>query len=131
MEFTAPSRLEVIKYTAPPGVNGRDSVIVFLRRIAEQTCNVMPDSTEVYLQFYDKKQIYEIYCKQFSLIHNELPPVLAYCYVTWKEHAGHIKIRKVKKFTKWATCESSYDEVFGMVAACLPASDFIVTELTI
>lgn len=102
-------RREVINYTAPPEVNGRDSVIVFLRRIADQTGNVMPDSTEVHLPFYDKKQVYEIYCEQFRLLHNEPPPVLAYFYATWKENADHIKIRKVTKFTKCATCESFKD----------------------
>ena len=44
--------------------NNRDAIVVFLRRIADQTGNSMPEKEEIHLPFYDKKEVYGIFCKQ-------------------------------------------------------------------
>lgn len=108
-ENVANQRRENITYAPESKTIARDSVAVFLRRIADQTGNIMPDSDEVHLPFYDKKQVYEVYCDQYRALYNTTPPVISIFYSTWKKDAFNIKIRRVTKFTKCAVCESFKD----------------------
>lgn len=84
----------------------KDAVVVFLRRIADQTANAMPNSKELHLPFYDKQEVYKLFCPQYKAIEKKKPPTLAYFYRVWKESVPHIKIRRVTKFTLCGTCES-------------------------
>ena len=84
----------------------RDGIAVFLRRLADQTGNIMPDSCEVHLPFYDKKEVYKLFCSQYEAIEKKKPPTSSYFYATWKDCLSHIKIRRVHRFTLCGDCEA-------------------------
>jgi len=83
----------------------KDCVVVFLRRIAEQAGNAMPDCPDIHLPFYDKKEVYQMFCTQFKALESVKPPVSSYFYSVWKDSVPHIKIRRVTRFTVCSTCE--------------------------
>lgn len=89
----------------------RDSIVVFLRRIADQTGNTMPDTQQVHLPFYDKQDVYKLFCDQYRALEQTAPPQLTYFYSVWKRYAGHIKVRTVTRFAKCTICESFKDEM--------------------
>lgn len=104
-------RREVLIYTGQSKAQSRDSIVVFLRRIAEQTGNSMPDTPEVHLPFYDKKEVYKLFCDQFKVLEQTPPPTMAYFYATWKDSVSHIKVRTVTRFAKCGICEAFKDEM--------------------
>lgn len=84
----------------------RDAVICFLDRFAESTADCMPDSNERHLPLFQKKAVYEVFCKQYSVLYGDCdPPSLPYFYSTWKKHCRDIKVRRIQRFTKCTECE--------------------------
>ena len=84
----------------------KDSIAVFLRRIADQTGNAMPDTRDIHLPFYDKKEVYNLFCTQYSAMEKKSPPQSSYFYNIWSQSLPHIKIRRVTRFTLCGECES-------------------------
>lgn len=83
-----------------------DAMIIFLERLVSSTAERMPDSGEAHLPFFEKKQVYEVFCREYELLYNSNTiPTFSYFTEVWKKHCSWIKVRKSTRFTKCSTCE--------------------------
>lgn len=92
-----------------PGSLGRelakDSIIVFLRRVADATGEEMPDTKEVHLPFFKKEALFEVFEFEFNRINNSVSaPSLGYFLRMWGKYCSHIKVRKSRRFKECDIC---------------------------
>ena len=83
----------------------KDSIIIFLSRLADSTAGNMPDKSEQHLPFFKKSEVYRRYENEYSILNSTEPPSMSYFYHVWKKHCSSIKVRRVSRFTKCSTCE--------------------------
>ena len=84
----------------------RDSIVCFLERLAEDTADCMPDNNERHLPYFRKKDVFEQFLKDFSVLNNgKDPPRRHYFLRTWKRCCPYIKIRKRHRFAICTQCE--------------------------
>ena len=89
--------------------DGKDSIICFLERLANDTADKMPDTEEQHLPFFQKKEVYELFCKEFQSLHISAPPSIPYFSNVWIQFCNKIKVRKVSRFSKCTICEDLRD----------------------
>jgi len=69
----------------------------------------MPDCSEVHLPFFRKLDAYISFREHFAEVDSSgspvAPPSYAYFLRVWRENYPHIKVRKVRRFTKCEECE--------------------------
>lgn len=100
------SKLEPAHSRGPNYTASRDSIAVFLRRLADQTVNKMPDKDDVHLPFYDKKEVYSLFCDQYKAIEKRRPPSSSNFHSVWHSSLLYIKIRRVTRLMLCPVCES-------------------------
>lgn len=92
--------------THAKGAVQRDSIVSFLERLAENTGDKMPDSNEMHLPFFKKKEVFLTFVDEFNdLYPSSKAPTEDYFLRTWKFNCFHVKVRKNSRFTKCDTCE--------------------------
>lgn len=84
---------------------GRDSIISFLRRLADKTAGKMPDKQEQHLPFFKKAEVYRRFEEEHAILYSTEPPTPSYFYSVWKSHCSDIKVRKTTRFAKCDVCE--------------------------
>lgn len=84
---------------------GRDAVVSYLERLADETGEKMPDRPERHLPFFRKREVYEHFVKEYRILHDGVPPVKSYFAWTWKLCCANIKVRKLSRFSKCSICE--------------------------
>lgn len=84
----------------------RDSIVIFLERLADITGDKMPDRDEFHLPFFKKLEVYEAFEMEFKELHRgSTVPSISYFTHTWKQYCFHIKVRKHSRFAKCDVCE--------------------------
>ena len=93
----------------------RDAVVCFLDRFADSTADRIPDTNERHLPLFQKKAVYEMFCKQYYVLYGDRgKPSLPYFYSTWKKYCSDIKVRRIQRFTKCTECEYIRDSLEKM-----------------
>lgn len=87
-------------------VNHEDKITTFLRRLADNTAERMPDTTEFHLPFIEKKQVYQRFLDEYKILYGDNPPSQSYFLRIWKQRLPEIKIRKRTRFTICHECET-------------------------
>lgn len=101
----------------------RDSVICFMERLVDSTADMMPDTNEKHLPYFQKSAVYDLFCAEFAKLEKDkTPPTQSYFLITWGKYCSNVKIRKVQRFTKCTECEYERD------ALAKAGTDISVTE---
>ncbi len=89
------------------GSDQKDSIITCLERLAEGSGDKMPDTDEVHLPFFRKRDVYQYFQKEFEILYGSTLkcPCRSYFYRIWKKDCRNIKVRKLGRFAKCSTCE--------------------------
>lgn len=87
----------------------RDSVVLFLKRIAEETGDKMPTRPHINLPVMSREQVWKEFCDHF-VKHDTLgkrlcPPTFSYFCQVWKNWCPHIKTHRNHGFTVCTRCE--------------------------
>jgi len=84
-------------------------VLTFLQHMSTFNADKMPDSDEVHLPYVRKLDLYMAFRDQFkddgSHGHRIRPTSYSYFIRIWREYLPHIKVRKVRRFSKCGDCE--------------------------
>ncbi len=91
----------------------REAVISFLHRIAEETGDKMPDTTDVHLPFHQKQDVFHHFKEDFkrTTMESSSLPSKSYFLRVWKDNCRFIKVRKATRFAKCDICENLRDEI--------------------
>ncbi len=86
---------------------GLDAIIGCLERLAESSGDKMPDSEEIHLPFFRKRDVYGYFVDEFKLLYTDSikVPTKSYFHRTWKRHCWNIKVRRLGRFAKCSICE--------------------------
>ncbi len=97
---------------------GREAIISFLLRLADETGDKMPDSSERHLPFHKMYEVYSQFQEDYKRTTSaslESLPSLNYFLKIWKLECRHIKVRKANRFTKCDICERLREETIRVV----------------
>ena len=88
----------------------RDTVVTFLRQLAEAQGDRMPDRSEVHLTYRSASQVFGLLEREWESRWSSTsePMTVSFSYFTrvWKESCNDIKIRSVHRFALCDTCET-------------------------
>ncbi len=85
----------------------RDAIITFLERLADNCGDKMPDSAEIHLPFFRKRDVLHSFKDEFRILYpiDVSLPSNSYFYRVWRQYARNIKVRKLGRFAKCTICE--------------------------
>ncbi len=85
----------------------RDAIITFLERLAENCGDKMPDTSEIHLPFFRKRDVLRSFKEEFRILYpiDVCLPSTSYFYRIWRKYAKNIKVRKLGRFAKCTICE--------------------------
>ena len=86
--------------------NQRETIVSFLLRLLSDIGDRMPNSDEVHLPFFRKRDVYLRLASYLRGITCPNIPTGHYFAKMWRSFCRHIKVRKVRRFAKCATCET-------------------------
>ncbi len=110
------SSFQVFDATLP--APGREAIISFLLRLADETGDKMPDSEERHLPFHKKYEVYAQFKEDFKRTTSETLeglPCMNYFLKIWKIECRHVKVRKTNRFTKCDICERLREETLRAI----------------
>lgn len=91
------------------GDTKRDSVVTFLKRIAEETGDKMPARPHINLPVMNREHLWREFCEHFvkhdSFGKRTSPPTFSYFCQIWKNWCPHIKTHRNHGFTVCPRCE--------------------------
>ncbi len=93
---------------------GREAVVSYLSRLAENTGDKMPDINEMHLPFHTKMEVYAHFKEEYKKTSSSSLagfPSANYFLRTWKSSCRFIKVRKRNRFSKCDICERLKDEM--------------------
>ena len=82
---------------------GKENIVSFIMRLANNTGERMTDSKEMHLPFHEKSEVYEHFKEDLKRANNAACknlPTQTYFLRIWKAHCRHIKARKTSRFSK-------------------------------
>lgn len=83
----------------------KDAILSFLLRLGEDCSEKMPDTNELHLPFFQKKEVYCLFLSEYKKLYSDPAPTSHYFMFIWKHNCQHIKVRKVSRFTICDICE--------------------------
>ena len=94
---------------------GKEFINAYLVNLAESTANRMPDSGELHLPYFEKKQVYQMFKTHWNehdgMGNIILAPTYAYFIKVWGSNCRNIKCRRVHRFSKCDICEKLRQEL--------------------
>lgn len=85
---------------------GRECIVSFLERLAEDVADLMPDTNEQHLPYFRKREVYDAFSSEYKSLYGETNvPVYGYFIFVWRQLCPKIKVRKLRRFSKCTICE--------------------------
>lgn len=114
--------------TSTTRTQGMESIVSCLTRLADSIADRMPDSGELHLPFFRKRDVYKHFRNEMKLLNPTGDrPIPSKCYFLkiWKETCGNIKVRKTSRFAKCEICERLRAELAEAICKFKQTSDIM------
>ncbi len=83
-----------------------EAILSFLRHLAEDCGENMPDKNEIHLPFDRRKELYPLFVTDFNRLYPETRPASPqYFRRVWKYQYPHVKVLKTMRFTTCERCD--------------------------
>ncbi len=83
----------------------KDAILSFLLRLGEDCSERMPDTNELHLPFFQKREVYALFVNEYKKLYPGSVPSDHYFFSVWKKNCSQIKVRKASRFTICEVCE--------------------------
>lgn len=107
------SRRDAVSHAALLNSSSYESILTFIRRIATQKGNSLPDCKDDHPRITTRRKCISFFSEHFKALEKTTLPVPSYFYVAWKRSDLYIKKWKVKKFTLCSICEDGGEETYA------------------